>query len=596
MGFYIRKSVSVGPFRLNLSKSGLGLSVGVKGFRVGIGPAGQYVHMGRGGIYYRKTFSARPQVNHSTVSRDSFQAPTQQMPDDWSLGPMSEFRSVDSLKLMDSDSKELIDELNAKKNLTPLFPFAAAVALILLASLLFMQLPFWLPALLALPSAFGLYWLHQRDEVRKTTALFYTLDGGDTGPAFERLCASFETFTRCDGTWRMDGKAKVLDRKYHAGAGHIVGLTKIVPSFQEPPGVRSNIPVPVLPLAENTLYFFPDRILVRGRTDGWGAIGWDQLTVSAHETRFIESGTVPHDTEIVDHTWSYVNKNGSPDRRFSNNRQIPVCRYGFLEITSTSGLHEFIYVSRPTVAIDIESNLSEMAEALIADKELTPSSLCGKAKGIPQDLVEATRLFKLASDQGNALVHHNLAAELLKGERTAKNCQEAARLLRLAAEQGRADSQVGLGEIFFIGLEGVPENWTEAVRLFDLAAEQGNSRAQFNLGRIYEQGTGVPKNEEKAVFYYQQSANQGNSAAQANLASMYKEGRSVNRDFFEAFRLFVLAANSGLADPQFEVGEAYELGNGTVKDEVQAVYWFRLAAKQGQADAQNRLKDLGLTY
>jgi len=368
MGFYIRKSVSVGPFRLNLSKSGLGLSVGVKGFRVGVGPAGQYVHMGRGGIYYRKTFSSAPQVANSTDPNESFAAPKLQMPEEWSLGPMLEFRSVDSLKLMDSESKELIDELNARRNITPLFPFAAAVALILLASLLFMQLPFWLPALLALPSAFALYWLHQRDEVRKTTALFYTLDGGDTGPAFERICASFETFARCGGTWRMNGEAKVLDRKYHAGAGQIVGLTKIAPCFQEPPGVRSNISVPVLPLAENTLYFFPDRILVLGRAGGWGAIGWDQLTASARETRFIESGTVPHDTEIVDHTWSYVNKNGGPDRRFSNNRQIPVCRYGILEIRSTSGLHEFIYVSRSDVAIDIECNLSEMTEALIADK------------------------------------------------------------------------------------------------------------------------------------------------------------------------------------------------------------------------------------
>jgi Protein of unknown function (DUF4236) len=53
MGFYIRKAVSVGPFRFNLSKSGVGLSVGVKGFRVGSGPRGHYVHMGRYGLYYR---------------------------------------------------------------------------------------------------------------------------------------------------------------------------------------------------------------------------------------------------------------------------------------------------------------------------------------------------------------------------------------------------------------------------------------------------------------------------------------------------------------------------------------------------------------
>ena len=55
MGFYLRKSVRLGPLRFNLSKSGIGTSVGVTGFRIGTGPRGNYVHMGRGGLYYRST-------------------------------------------------------------------------------------------------------------------------------------------------------------------------------------------------------------------------------------------------------------------------------------------------------------------------------------------------------------------------------------------------------------------------------------------------------------------------------------------------------------------------------------------------------------
>lgn len=54
MAFYLRKSFRAGPVRLNLSKSGFGLSGGVKGARVGLGPAGSYVHAGRHGLYYRK--------------------------------------------------------------------------------------------------------------------------------------------------------------------------------------------------------------------------------------------------------------------------------------------------------------------------------------------------------------------------------------------------------------------------------------------------------------------------------------------------------------------------------------------------------------
>lgn len=69
MGFYLRKSISAGPFRFNLSGSGLGLSVGVKGYRVGTGPRGNYVHMGRDGLYYRA--SALGRKNYLFAGSDS---------------------------------------------------------------------------------------------------------------------------------------------------------------------------------------------------------------------------------------------------------------------------------------------------------------------------------------------------------------------------------------------------------------------------------------------------------------------------------------------------------------------------------------------
>jgi hypothetical protein len=54
MGVYLRKAVRLGPLRLNLSKRGLGASVGEPGARVGVDATGTpYVHSGRGGLYYR---------------------------------------------------------------------------------------------------------------------------------------------------------------------------------------------------------------------------------------------------------------------------------------------------------------------------------------------------------------------------------------------------------------------------------------------------------------------------------------------------------------------------------------------------------------
>ena len=59
MGFYLRKGFNFGPIRVNLSKSGLGVSAGVKGARIGINSQGRaYVHGGRHGLYYRKNLGS----------------------------------------------------------------------------------------------------------------------------------------------------------------------------------------------------------------------------------------------------------------------------------------------------------------------------------------------------------------------------------------------------------------------------------------------------------------------------------------------------------------------------------------------------------
>lgn len=61
MGFSFRKSYTFGPLRVNLSKSGVGFSFGVKGLRVGSNANGRkYVSAsvpGTGARYYKSTKS-----------------------------------------------------------------------------------------------------------------------------------------------------------------------------------------------------------------------------------------------------------------------------------------------------------------------------------------------------------------------------------------------------------------------------------------------------------------------------------------------------------------------------------------------------------
>src|ERR1017187_8398254 len=58
MGWYFRKSFGSGPFRVNLSKSGISTSFGVKGARLNVGPRGTYISVGSHGVYYRQRIDA----------------------------------------------------------------------------------------------------------------------------------------------------------------------------------------------------------------------------------------------------------------------------------------------------------------------------------------------------------------------------------------------------------------------------------------------------------------------------------------------------------------------------------------------------------
>ncbi|MBI4472272.1 MAG: DUF4236 domain-containing protein [Acidobacteria bacterium] len=74
MGFFIRKRLgSFGPIRFNLSKSGIGVSAGVRGARIGVGPRGAYISGGAKGLYfYEQLGKSKPKsVSPAAVSSEN---------------------------------------------------------------------------------------------------------------------------------------------------------------------------------------------------------------------------------------------------------------------------------------------------------------------------------------------------------------------------------------------------------------------------------------------------------------------------------------------------------------------------------------------
>jgi hypothetical protein len=77
-----------------------------------------------------------------------------------------------------------------------------------------------------------------------------------------------------------------------------------------------------------------------------GGVSYSDLRVNWGVSAFIEDESVPRDSTIDGYTWQYVNKHGGPDRRFKNNKQIPVVRYQVMEISGTNQFRKILIVSK----------------------------------------------------------------------------------------------------------------------------------------------------------------------------------------------------------------------------------------------------------
>lgn len=367
MGLYLRKSVRVGPFRFNLSKGGVGVSVGIKGLRVGAGPRGNYVHMGAGGIYYRATIPAgQPRTPRPSVEPGSFQPQVSPAIPASTHGPMVDIDSVDATQIVDSSSKALLDEMNAKQRRARLWPWiGGATAGLLLLALGNSWSP-WLFWGIAVAGVAGTTAAYYRDLLQKSVVLMYELDPA-MEQALQNLHTAAETLTHAGGAWHVGSRAHVHDSKYHAGAGSLISRKATRFDRAAPPFVNTNIQTVSVNVGSQALHFFPDRVLIYDK-NGVGGVGYRQLQLEAGPTSFIEDETVPADATVIGHTWRYVNKKGGPDRRFKDNRQLPICRYDQIAVASPTGLNELLHVSKSGAGTAFAEAVRALARVMPVEK------------------------------------------------------------------------------------------------------------------------------------------------------------------------------------------------------------------------------------
>lgn len=340
MGFRYRKSINLGGgFRINLSKSGIGYSWGVKGYRVtktASGTTRRTASIPGTGISYVHETGKNNRGNSGRGSNPANQQPVQSIDNN----------HYDTQNIVNNVATAMVSEgledMLASANRTLRLDLLATVGLCITAIL---GLGF--PVLLVLALTFLALKIYVR--TKGTIDLDYSIDV-DQQPIVDERMNPMISITSCAKVWRIMQTSKVIDRKYASGASNTVKRTACKATTKVPFPFKANLSAASFKAGKETLLFLPDKLfIIQGSKIG--ALNYSDISTDAHTTRFVESESVPKDSQVVDQTWKYVNKTGGPDRRFKDNRQLPICLYGEVELSSTSGLNTVIMYSNPNINV-----------------------------------------------------------------------------------------------------------------------------------------------------------------------------------------------------------------------------------------------------
>lgn len=281
MPFYIRKSVTVGPFRFNLSGAGIGVSAGVKGFRVGTGPRGHYIHAGTDGLYYRSSLGNRP-PRPSRTSRVNLPA----------VGPHLRVETGNISDMVDADAASILDSINENLVKSGTWPIPIGLCIIFILSILTGSLILSLGGLLAATVCAGVAcWLYRRDEARLTTVLMYDLED-DAIKVFEKFVTEFDQLSKSQKVMNIDTRGVVYDWKRHGGAAFEVKSGPARFGYGAPKRIQTNICVPFIEGGLNSVHFFPDLLLIRQRRS-IGGLDYRNVSIQFYDQRFNEAEFVP---------------------------------------------------------------------------------------------------------------------------------------------------------------------------------------------------------------------------------------------------------------------------------------------------------------
>ncbi len=333
MGWRYRKSINLGGgFRINLSKSGIGYSWGFPGYRHTYSANGTqrktYSIPGTG-ISYVESYGNRRNNSGTGGQNYNYNHDTKLI-----TGTTTYYQNSNINNMGKGD--EILKAINKLRTID----IIANICLVMIV-----LFPIGIILKILISQKWKLDLTYEMDDINQKK--FNALN--------EFLCE----LKNNRKLWQIGSSIRVYNTKYNAGAGNNVSRTSISLVKKMPWYINHNIDIYCLKLKNEKIFFTPDRMLIFKNIGGVGCRKYNDMVAGFSTTNFVETEMVPRDAEIVRYTWRYVNKSGGPDKRFNNNRRIPVCKYGEISLESEDGINILLECSNHNLMYSIQDKFTE---------------------------------------------------------------------------------------------------------------------------------------------------------------------------------------------------------------------------------------------
>lgn len=348
MAWSFRRRIKIIPgVHLNLSRSGISTSIGFRGANVTLGKTGTYLNAGipGTGIYQRQKLSGNNGIN----PQNQFELVQQS---EQHIYAEKEIISADVQEITSQDMQGVKDSIflahkqriELKRDLQKVKTKLSSTRLKLTASYVFIYglvskgIPDKIKADI---SAQKKAIVELENQIQNCFVNLKIDFDEEFDLKYKKLLETFKNLTNCHKIWDITNASLQDTVKSRSSAGTLVNKQEVRFGFKSLPDIKFDFDAIYFKNANGAdLYFYPNFIVMFSSKHKFAIIGFEELDFSHRSVRFTETGKIPKDSKVIDRTWAKVNKNGTPDKRFKGNYQIPVVKYGEIQLSTDSGVNE----------------------------------------------------------------------------------------------------------------------------------------------------------------------------------------------------------------------------------------------------------------